>query len=173
MDSLKSFETQRLFIRPTTIEDAPFILELMNSPKWLQFIGDRGIKSLENAQEYIDTKMIPQLKERGYSNYTVIRKMDSIKIGSCGLYDREGVNGIDLGFAFLPDYERKGFAFEATQRLQRAAHESFALTNLNAITTKDNLASQKLLEKLQFILIDTVALPHNVEVFLLYNCKFQ
>ena len=103
----KSFETERLFIRPTTTIDSYFILELFNSPKWIENIGDRNIKSLEDASNYIEKNMISQLQRLGYSNYTVIRKSDNVKIGSCGLYDREGLDGIDIGFAFLPEYKKK------------------------------------------------------------------
>ena len=108
----KTFETERLIIRPTSEEDAHFIFQLLNSPKWLEYIGDRNIKSIEEAKEYIRKKMTPQLIKLGYSNYTIISKKDQQKIGTCGLYDREGLDGIDIGFAFLPNYEGKGFGFE-------------------------------------------------------------
>ncbi|MGA8855003.1 MAG: GNAT family N-acetyltransferase, partial [Christiangramia sp.] len=91
----KIFETERLTIRPTALEDATFIFELFNSPKWLQFIGDRKIRSVENAKNYISERMHPQLQKLGFSNYTIIRKSDNLKIGTCGLYDREVLNGID------------------------------------------------------------------------------
>lgn len=146
MQPFTSFETKRLFIYPTTVGDAPFILELMNTPKWLKFIGDRNIKTLKSAQTYITTKMTPQLQRLGYSNYTVITKADREKIGSCGLYDREGLDGIDLGFAFLPEYEGQGYAFEASHRVLQAAFQEFGLAQLSAITAKDNYASQQLLK---------------------------
>ncbi len=171
MQPFISFETERLLIRPTTVEDAPFILRLMNTPKWLKFIGDRNIKTLENAQTYIVAKMIPQLQQLGYSNYTMVRKADTKKIGSCGLYDREGLDGIDLGFALLPEYEGQGYAFEASDRLARAAIQEFGLTRLTAITTKNNKGSQHLLKKLQFKLADTVILPNDTEELLLFCLK--
>ena len=171
MTLFKTLETERLFIRPTIQEDASFILELMNSPKWLEFIGDRNIKTLKNAQEYIELKMTPQFKRLGYGNHTVICKRDDSKIGSVGLYDREGIKGIDLGFAFLPKYEGKGYAFEASYRLQQAALEEFGLNFLSAITTKNNVASQRLLVKLKFELTGTIVLPSDTEALLLYTFK--
>lgn len=146
--NLITFETERLLLRPTTEEDAHFVFQLMNSAKWLRFIGDRKISSLENARQYILDKMLPQLERLGYSNYTVIRKEDGLKLGSCGLYDRHGVDGIDLGFAFLPEYEGQGYAFEASARLLRAAFDEFGLYQIHAITNTDNRAAQGLLEKL-------------------------
>lgn len=168
MQPFKSFETKRLLLRPTTVEDADFILQLMNSPKWLQFIGDRNIRTLKNAQTYIASKMVPQYQRLGYSNYTVIRKADNIRMGSCGLYDRDGLEGIDLGFAFLPEYEGQGYAFEASKRLLEAAVNQFTITVLSAITTKNNKASQRLLKKLQFKRCGTVTLPSDTEELLLF-----
>lgn len=168
MKPFKGFETERLLLRPTTVEDADFILQLMNSPKWLKFIGDRNVTTLNQAQTYIATKMIPQLQRLGYSSYTVIKKADNVKMGSCGLYDRDGLDGTDLGFAFLPEYEGQGYAYEASKRLQQAAVHECNISCLSAVTAKDNTASQRLLNKLQFKLIDTVTLPNDTEELLLF-----
>ncbi|MCK0147848.1 GNAT family N-acetyltransferase [Arenibacter sp. F26102] len=171
MRPYKTFETERLILKPTTEEDAAFIYELFNTPKWLKNIGDRNISSPEMAKEYILTKMQPQLERLGFSNYTLIRKTDKIKIGCCGLYDREGLEGIDIGFAFLPEYEGKGFAFEATDKLKNAAFKEFGLHALSAITSKHNVASQKLLEKLGMALAGTTTLPNSKEELLLYTIE--
>jgi len=168
----KTFETERLFIRPTTLEDAAFILELFNSPKWRKFIGDRNIKTVKHAKVYISNKIQPQLEKSGFSNYTVIRKADGFKIGSCGLYDREGLDNIDIGFAFLPKFEKKGYAFEATSEIKRAAKEEFELRDLSAITLEENLDSTRLLEKLGFKLKNKFHLPDDPEELLLYHLKF-
>ena len=84
MSQHKIFETERLILKPTSEEDAEFILELFNTPKWIKYVGDRNIKTVENAREYIKTKMLSQLEKLGYSNYTLIRKADNCKIGLCG-----------------------------------------------------------------------------------------
>lgn len=105
MGAHKEFETERLFLRPTSDADAKFIFALMNNPTWIQHIGDRNITSFESAKDYILSRMLPQLGKLGYGNYTITRKTDNLKIGSCGLYDREGLDGIDIGFALLPEFE--------------------------------------------------------------------
>ncbi|MEM9329252.1 MAG: GNAT family N-acetyltransferase, partial [Bacteroidota bacterium] len=84
-------------MKPTDIDDAAFIFELFNEPKWIKYIGNRNIASVEQAKDYIVERMTPQLQRLGYSSYTLIKKDDQQKIGVCGLYDREGLDGIDLG----------------------------------------------------------------------------
>lgn len=169
MESLQYFETERLQLRPTNEEDAAFIFELLNTPKWLQFIGNRNINSIEEAKRYIEQKMLPQLERLGHSNNTVIRKMDGAKIGTCGLYDREGVTGLDIGFAFLPQYEGKGYGFEAANRLMKFAWEELEVQQLSGITTKENVASQKLLNKLGLQFTEEIILPGENEKVLLYK----
>lgn len=171
LNTLKTFETERLFLKPTTIEDAGFILELFNTPKWLQFIGDRNVNSEEDARVYIKSKMLPQQEVKGFSNYTVIRKEDRLLVGSCGLYDREGMEGIDIGFAFLPQFEKKGYGYEAANEIMRAAKEDFGITTIKAITAKENYGSQNLLEKLGLSCTGTITLPGEDEELLLYEEK--
>jgi len=173
MNNFKVFETERLIIRPTTIEDARFILELMNTPKWLANIGDRNVKTEAAALTYINEKMKPQLERLGYSNYTISRKDDNIKIGTCGLYDREGLEGIDIGFSLLPEYEKQGYAFEASQKIRDAAFNDFGIESICAITTKENIPSQRLLEKLGLLLVGTKTLPNDDEELLLYKIEKQ
>ena len=163
----KTFETERLLIRPCTEEDAEFILELLNSPKWLQNIGDRGVRTVEQARQYICDRMLPQLRQRGFANNVLILKETGQKIGACGLYSREGLPGIDIGFAFLPEFEQKGFGFEAASRVLRAAFQDFGLSEVYGITMKTNRASQRLLEKIGLQQIGTTILPHETEELLL------
>jgi len=171
MKVYKTFETQRLVIRPTSIEDKDFILELLNSPKWLRFIGDRNVKSPMDAENYIATRMLPQLEKLGFSNNTIIRKKDGLKIGTCGLFDREGLDEVDIGFAFLPEYENQGYAFEATSAIKKAAKENFGITNLSAITLEENSGSRKLLEKLEFKFKEKIRLPEDPDELMLYSLK--
>ena len=171
MSQHKIFETERLILKPTSEEDAEFILELVNTPKWIRFVGDRGVKTVESAGEYIRIKMLPQLEKLGYSNYTLIRKVDNCKIGTCGLYDREDHEGVDIGFAFLPEYERKGYAFESANKLKDVAFNELGLTKINGITIKGNMSSQKLLEKLGMKLIGTTNIPNDNNELLLYKIE--
>ncbi len=171
MEKYLTFETKRLIIRPTNTEDAGFILELLNTPKWLKYIGDRNVKTKTAAKNYIKEKMLSQLERLGYANYTLITKKENQKIGTCGLFDRPGLEGIDIGFAFLPEYEGMGYGFEAAETLKNAAFEDFGITTINAITTKDNFASQKLLEKLEFKQSGTTILPDDDVELLLYKIE--
>lgn len=173
MDNYKTFETERLLLRPVREEDADFVLKLVNSPKFLQFIGDREVRSLKQATIYIRQKMLSQLYRLGFGHYAVIRKKDGVLLGTCGLHDREGLEGVDIGFAFLPQYERQGYAFESAERLKKAALEDFGLRQILGITSKTNGASQKLLEKLGLKFERTIILPNEEEEILLYSLNLD
>ncbi|MFK7978758.1 MAG: GNAT family N-acetyltransferase [Saprospiraceae bacterium] len=164
-----TYETERLIIRPTTIADAAFVYEVMNTEGWLKYIGDRGIKTEEDDKNYILEKIRPQQERLGFSNHTVIRKSDGVKIGSCGLYDREGLEGVDIGFAFLPQYGKKGYAFEAATTIKSLALNEFGLTQINAITTPANIKSQKLLEKLGLQFVKIIHLPNDPADLMFYQ----
>ena len=166
-----SFETERLLLKPTSVDDANLVFELFNTPKWIQYIGDREVTTLSKAKDYIREKMRPQLERLGFSNYTLIRKSDGTKLGTCGLFDREGLEGIDLGFALLPDFEGNGYAYEASDRMKKAAFNEFGLESLLAITAEDNQASQRLLEKLGFLKMDAIQLPGDMTHLLRYRLK--
>lgn len=171
MKTFKHFETERLILQPTTSADAQFIFELVNTPKWLANIGDRNVKSVEDAKTYIQLRMTTQLEKLGYGNYTLIRKSDKIKIGTCGLYDREGLEGIDIGFALLPAYENLGYGFESAAKLLEIAVKEFHLTKISAITTKENIASQKLIKKLGLKYIKPIRIPNDENDLLLYSLE--
>lgn len=173
MAKYKTFETERLVLRPTTESDAEFIFELMTSPKWLANIGTRNLKSPDDAARYIHERMLSQLARLGFGNYTVIRKTDGAKMGVCGLHDREGLNGIDIGYAFLERYEGQGYAIEAARRIKQAAIEDFLLTEIYAITTHSNVPSQRILEKLGLEYVSTVQLEGDDEELRLYLMKVE
>lgn len=165
----KEFESERLLIKPTTAEDADLIYRLMNTPKFIQFVGDRQINSIEDAEKYIRVKMLPQLHRLGFSNYSIITKTNGEKIGTCGLYNREGIDGIDIGFGLLPEFECMGYGYESASTLMKAAFEDFGIEEIKAITTKDNISSQRLLGKLGLTNIGTVRLPNEDSDLLLYT----
>ena len=113
--------------------------------------------------------MIPQLEKLGHSNFTVIRKSDNVKIGSCGLYDREGIDGLDIGFAFLPEYEGKGYAFEAANFIKNLGFKEFNVDQLSAITLEENISSQKLLKKLGLTFKRYIRIPNDDEELMLFK----
>lgn len=158
MSRFKSFETDRLRIVPTTSDDAPFLLKLLNTPKWLEFIGDRKVHSLQAASAYIRDRIVPQFDLLGYGNYTLVLKSDGSRISACGLYDHEGIDGIDIGFALLPDFEKQGYASEAALKIMEVAAREFKLSTIRAITLTENTDSRKLLEKLGLIYEKTIRL---------------
>ena len=136
MQQHKSFQSERLIIRPTLEQDAELIYQLMNSPKFIKYVGDRQLYSVKDAEKYIQDKMLPQLRSVGYSNYSLINKKNGAKIGICGLYDREGLAGIDIGFGILPEYEGLGYAFESSSRIIKAGFEELEISEIKAITNK-------------------------------------
>jgi len=169
----KTFETERLILKPTSTEDAQLLIELMQTPKWIKYIGERNVKTIEVAEKYVREKMQPQLERLGFSNYTILRKIDNEKLGTCGLYDREGLEGVDIGFALLPKYEKQGYAFEAASKIRDAAFDEFALSSITAITTHENIDSQKLLEKLGLKFERKTFLPNDDEELLVYRIEKQ
>lgn len=171
MATYQSFETDRLILRPTDEQDAGFILELFNSSKWIEHIGDRKVRTEADAKQYIRDRILPQLERLGYANYTLIRKSDGTKVGTCGLYDREGLEGVDIGFALFPAYERQGYAYEAASKLLELGFSQFGLTSIQAITTRANIASQRLLQKLGLTFDKMVRIPNDEEELMLFAIK--
>lgn len=173
MEITNTFETERLLLRPTGTQDASFIRQLLNTPKWIRYIGDRGIKTDRDAEAYIKEKMLPQFKRLGFGNFTLIRKSDELKIGVCGLYDRPGLDGMDIGFALLPEFEGAGYASEASKFVLKKAFEDFGLCEVKAITSKSNIASQNLLLKLGLKSQGFITFPNDNEELMLYAIKLN
>ena len=143
----------------------------MNTPKFIKYVGDREINSIEDAEKYIQVKMLPQLNTLGYSSYSIITRVEGLKVGTCALYNRDGVDGIDIGFGLLPQYEGLGYAYESAHRLLDAAFDEFEIEEIRAITSKENISSQRLLEKLGLEMIGTTKLPNENHELLLYLKK--
>ena len=145
---MNSYETDRLILKPAEVQDADFFLELYNMPSFIQYIGDRNLRTKEDAGNYITNRFIPQIEKLGFGNYVVILKEDNTKIGAVGIFEREGLDVLDIGFSFLEKYEGKGFAYESANKLKEVAAIDFGVHKISAITTKDNFSSQKLIERL-------------------------
>ena len=142
-------ETDRLLISKFTLKDAADFLQLVNSPKWLKYIGDRNLRTVENAKEYLKNGALKSYKTLGFGFYKLqLKEKDNVFIGTCGLIKREQLDDVDIGFALLPEFEGQGFGYEASQAIMQLAKEKFKLKRIVAITLPANINSIKLLEKL-------------------------
>lgn len=162
-------ETDRLNIRQLTLADAPFIVELVNTPGWLRFIGDRNIKDDEQAKSYLKNGPLASYDRNGFGLYGVELKSEKSLIGMCGLIKRETLPNPDIGFAFLPGWMGKGFAFEAANAVMALATNTLKLPTVLAITLPDNQPSRKLLEKIGLKFVKAIASQDNEELMLYSN----
>lgn len=160
---MQQIVSDRLILKPVALQDAPFILELQNMPKWLKYIGDRNLKTVADTELYIKAKMIEHYKEHGYGNYVICHKEEGHKMGTCGLFNRPGLEGVDIGFALLPQFEGKGYGYESSVAIMEFARNSLKLKKLSAIVLPENQASVRLIEKLGLKFIKKVQLPDDPE----------
>lgn len=142
------FTTKRLAIRELTPEDAPFMFELMNTPDYLSFIGDKKINSVQDAEIHIINDRIKSYKIHGFGLWLVELKETSTPIGTCGLIKRDISEDVDIGFAFLPSYFHKGYAFEASEAALSFAAKELRINKIVGYTSSENKASIALLKKL-------------------------
>jgi len=141
-------ETERLNLRRLRLDDASFILGLLNQPSWLRFIGDKGVHNLDDARHYLEQGPMASYQRHGFGLYLSTLKPGATPIGLCGLIKRDSLPDVDIGFAFLPEFCGQGYAFEAASAVLHHARHGFALRRVLAITSPDNLHSIRLLEKL-------------------------
>ncbi|HSD83416.1 MAG TPA: GNAT family N-acetyltransferase [Anaerolineae bacterium] len=160
----KVLETDRLILRQLSVDDDAFILELVNDPLWLRFIGDRGVHTLEDARNYILKGPVAMYARLGFGLYLVERKSDGVPLGMCGLIKRDALEDVDLGFAFLPEHRAQGYAYESATAVLAYGQSAFGLKRIVAITSPDNDASAKLLGKLGFTFEKMMQLAADDEV---------
>jgi RimJ/RimL family protein N-acetyltransferase len=141
-------ETTRLRLSELSLEDAPFIFDLVNQPSWLRFIGDKKVHSLDDARRYISDGPRTMYAHRGFGLYRVELKDGSVPIGMCGLIKRDTLDDVDIGFAFLPQYWGRGYALEAAAATMDHGRRVLGLPRIVAIVSPDNESSIRLLEKL-------------------------
>ena len=144
-------ETPRLRLREFTGDDAAFILELVNEPAWLRFIGDRNVRSLEEARGYIARGPAASYAKYGFGLWAVELRASGEPLGMCGLIHRDSLPHADLGFAFLERHRGHGYAREAAAAAVALAHERFRMRRLLAITDPENTASRAVLEHVGFV----------------------
>jgi RimJ/RimL family protein N-acetyltransferase len=162
-------ETERLILREFTLDDTPFIIELVNSPGWLQFIGDRNIKTEEQAREYLRSGPLQSYEKNGFGLSLVALKADQSPIGMCGIIRRDSLENPDLGFAFLPAFEGKGLAYEMANATLAYAKNVLKLPVIFAITMPENKRSIKLLEKMGFQYSRTFISPADKVQLMLFS----
>jgi RimJ/RimL family protein N-acetyltransferase len=147
---VRTLVTNRLVIRRMSIDDAGFMLTLLNEPSWLRFIGDRGVRTIEEAKSYIQNGPVQMYASHGYGFCIVESKESACPMGICGLAKRNYLASPDIGFAFLPQHWGHGYAYESTIAVLNYAMNELGLKRLLATTRIDNVASQRVLEKLGF-----------------------
>jgi RimJ/RimL family protein N-acetyltransferase len=141
-------ETQRLTLRHAASDDAEFMLRLLNEPSFIRFIGDRGVRTLDEARRYIADRLVASYEKNGFGLWVVERKDAAGAIGICGLVKRDSLPEPDIGFAFLPEFWSAGYAYESAAAVKQYALGTLGMSRLLAITNDDNVASIKLVEKL-------------------------
>lgn len=147
-------ETARLTLREATAQDGPFILDLLNAPGFIKGIGDRAVRTLDQARDYIETRMVGSYRDHGFGMWVVAAKGEGEPAGLCGLVRRDVLPHVDLGYAFLEPWWGLGYAQEAAAAVLAHARNVLGLTTVSAIVNLDNAASRRVLEKVGFRFID-------------------
>jgi ribosomal-protein-alanine N-acetyltransferase len=163
-------ETPRLALRALSEDDAPFMLELLNEPSFIRNIGDRGVRTLDDARGYITRGPVASYALFGFGLYLVEHKALAAPIGICGILKRDALPEPDIGFAFLPAYWSQGYAFESAAAIKDYARTAFGLTRLLAIVNPANDGSIRLLEKLGFTFESLTRMGAESHDVRLYSC---
>ena len=166
-------ETVRLRIRHFNLEDAEFVMRLLNEPSFIKFIGDKGVRTLVEARAYLLTGPLAGYARFGFGLNCVELKESGAPIGMCGVLKRDTLPDPDLGYAFLPEYWSSGYAFEAAAAIMHHARDTFGLPRLLAVTTADNAASIRLLEKAGFQYTGPVRMPTDAAELKLFSADLS
>ena len=161
-------ETERLILRWLSADDAAFILELVNDPGWLRFIGDRGVRTLADARDYILNGPVAMYHRMGFGLYMVQLRQSATPIGMCGLIKRPNLEDVDIGFAFLPAFGGQGYAYESASAVMAYAQNALGLNRVVAIVDPDNQRSISLLKKLGLNFVDLLRLSEDQPEVMLF-----
>lgn len=162
-------ETERLVLERFTLQHGTFILELVNSPGWLHYIGDKGIRELEAAEQYIREGPMTAYAQYGYGFSVVSLKEDRTPIGGCGLIRRAGLEYPDIGFALLPEYSGKGYAFEIASATLAHAKTELLIPRILGITLPTNTRSIRLLNRIGLNFARMIRLPGDEAELMLFQ----
>jgi RimJ/RimL family protein N-acetyltransferase len=165
-------ETPRLVLREVGRSDASFILELMNERAYLEKIGDRGVRTTEDAQAYIDSRYTANYQRLGYGLYLAETKADGIPIGICGFVKREMLEHADVGFAYLEKFRAQGYGYESASAVLEHGRDALRFSRVLGVTSKTNPGSIRLLEKLGLSYVRSISLPGYAEESLLFSRDF-
>ena len=166
-------QTERLILRRLTADDATFVFELVNDPDWLRYIGDKGVRNLDDARNYIDKGPVDMYRRLGFGLYRVERKGDGAPIGMCGLIKRDMLDDVDIGFAFLPQFRAQGYASEAARATLQHGRDAIGLKRVVAIVSPDNAASGRLLERVGLRFECMFDIPGEDRQVRFYGCSFD
>ena len=166
------YKTKRLIISELTLQDASFILRLTNTAGWLQFIGDKKIRTIADAENYIKTGPLASYIANGHGLYLVTQKNTNAPIGLCGIIKRDTLPDKDIGFALLPEYTGNGYALEAAAAILKNAQDTLLLKRMSAITLPSNDRSIHLLTRLGFVFEKMVVLPASEAELMLFGKIF-
>ena len=151
-----SLESERLYMQQLNLNDAPFVLELLNTKGWLKHIGDRGVKTIKDAEKYITSGPQDGYKKRGHGLMLLKEKDSNQSVGICGLLQRDYLDHPDIGYALLPVFEGLGYISEACQSIMEWHKNNSELPAILAIVNPDNERSIKLLVNLGFMLEEVI-----------------
>ncbi|MGI9203234.1 MAG: GNAT family N-acetyltransferase [Woeseiaceae bacterium] len=166
-------QTDRLILSHLSYADCAFIIELLNEPSFLEFIGDRGVRNADDAREYLKKGAIDSYEKHGFGLYRVTQRDTRAAIGMCGLVLREEFDHPDLGFAFLERYWSNGYAYESAVAVLRHARDQLGLAIVIAMADEDNTSSIALLDKLGFRFAEMVTMPGEAVEICQFNLEFR
>jgi ribosomal-protein-alanine N-acetyltransferase len=168
-------ETDRLRLRRLSIDDADakFILRLLNEPSFIQNIGDRGVRTIEDARAYILQGPVASYEKFGFGLLLVEQKESGLPIGMCGLLKRDVLEHIDIGYALLPEFWSQGYALESASAVMSYAREKLGAKRVLAVVNADNQSSIRLLEKMGFHYEKMVRLAEDAPEIKLFSTAVQ
>ncbi len=141
-------ETDRLILREMNADDAAFVRDLLNVPEFIKYVGDRGVRTIDDAVKYVNDRFVVHYAEHGFGLWLVEQKVTGEKLGICGFVKRDNLDDADVGFGFLPQYWSKGYAYESASAVMGHGRDMLGFTRIIGLTSADNISSIKLLEKI-------------------------
>jgi len=166
-------ETERLYLRRVTLDDADLLLAVWNDPAFMEHVGDRGVRTTEEAEEAMRAGALKLYAVYGYGPYAMVRRDDGVRMGICGLFKRDNLDYPDIGFGVLPEFCGKGYAGEAAFAVLAHARDDLRIKELTAIVSPGNAPSIGLIEKLGLMFVGMITMPGDDEEICLYSKRLR